>query len=362
MSKSRKGLIGYAIVAGLLIAARVALPWFVQDYVNRTLSRSPAYDGEIGDVDLHLYRGAYQIEDVHIVKTEGAVPVPLFSAPVVDLSVEWRALFHGSLVGEVHVERGSLNFVAADSAAQSQTGEQEDWADVVRELFPLRINRFVVHDSEVHFRNFSSDPQVDLYLAEVNAEASNLTNSLDLSRTLTARLEGTAVAQRSGNLKMDLDFNPYLEHATFDLNVSLTDLELTELNAFLRAYGNFDVSAGKFSAFGEFVAKEGRFEGYLKPILTDVEVFRWKTDSDNPLEFLWEGAVAVLAEVFQNQRRDQVATEIPFSGSFEDPESGLWSSILNLLRNAFVRGLLPGIEDRLSPGQMDQEGDDERQE
>src|SRR6476659_2401286 len=85
------------VLAVLLIAIRLALPHLVRNYVNRTLSMIPDYRGEVGDIDIHLWRGAYTIHDAKVVRTSGKVPVPFFSAPRVDLSVQWRELFHRAL-------------------------------------------------------------------------------------------------------------------------------------------------------------------------------------------------------------------------------------------------------------------------
>ena len=71
---------------------------------------------------LHLWRGAYQIHQVKIEKTDGKVPVPFFSAPLVDLSVEWKALFNGAFVGEIDFHRPHMNFVNGPSEASSQVG------------------------------------------------------------------------------------------------------------------------------------------------------------------------------------------------------------------------------------------------
>src|SRR6185295_5865599 len=66
-----------ALVVGV---GRAMLPRIVQDYVNRTLDRNPLYAGTIGEVRIHLWRGAYSIRDVAISKTTGNVPVPFFAA------------------------------------------------------------------------------------------------------------------------------------------------------------------------------------------------------------------------------------------------------------------------------------------
>ena len=83
------------IVIGLLLVARAILPIAIQRYVNRVLARDETYIGHVGDVDVALIRGAYQVEDVRIDKRNGKVPVPFFTSPVVDFSIQWRALFDG---------------------------------------------------------------------------------------------------------------------------------------------------------------------------------------------------------------------------------------------------------------------------
>ena len=90
------------VVVVALLVVRAMLPIWVRDYVNRKLSELEGYSGHVADVDMHLWRGAYSIHAVEIKKTTGNVPVPFFSAPVVDLSVEWKALFHGAFVGEIN--------------------------------------------------------------------------------------------------------------------------------------------------------------------------------------------------------------------------------------------------------------------
>src|SRR4051812_42921684 len=74
----RIGGVAFLFIIVLLVIGRLMLPWALRSYVNRTLDQNPLYDGKIGDIDVHLWRGAYSIQDVRLVKTTGNVPVPLF--------------------------------------------------------------------------------------------------------------------------------------------------------------------------------------------------------------------------------------------------------------------------------------------
>src|SRR5690606_25535037 len=122
------------LLLGGAIAARIALPSFVQGYVNRTLDQHPMYEGRIGDVDLHLWRGAYSIEDVRINKTAGSVPVPLFAAERVELAIEWPAVLSGSLVGRIELFAPQLNFVDDAQDSGDQTGGGGPWLGIIEDL------------------------------------------------------------------------------------------------------------------------------------------------------------------------------------------------------------------------------------
>ncbi len=66
------------VVAIALIALRVALPGLVKNYLNQQLAEMGDYQGRIADVDIALFRGAYVIRGMEIVKISEAVPVPFF--------------------------------------------------------------------------------------------------------------------------------------------------------------------------------------------------------------------------------------------------------------------------------------------
>jgi uncharacterized protein involved in outer membrane biogenesis len=85
------------IIIALVGVARLLLPSQLRKYVNRTLDRNQLYEGRIGDIEVHLFRGAYSIHDVKISQRTGNVPVPLLAAKVVDFSVQWNALIHGKM-------------------------------------------------------------------------------------------------------------------------------------------------------------------------------------------------------------------------------------------------------------------------
>ena len=61
---SRAIRITLVVLILLLVGARLAMPYAVHRYVNYKLDQLLDYDGRIGDVDIHLFRGAYSINHI----------------------------------------------------------------------------------------------------------------------------------------------------------------------------------------------------------------------------------------------------------------------------------------------------------
>lgn len=342
----RTAAVSLLVLLTVLGGARLALPSVVLRYVNRTLDQSPVYDGIVEDVTLHLWRGAYAIEGVRIVKTTGNVPVSFFAADRVDLSVEWSALWSGELVGKVVMERPELNFVDGDDDSQDQSGADGPWLEMIGDLFPFDINSASVRDGAVHFRAFQKDPQVDVHLTRVEAEVSNLTNIHEDVTPLFSTVRARAVAMDHARVEYDMVLDPLSYRPSFHLALRLLDLDVTKTNDLARAYGKFDFESGRLDLVVELDAKEGRVDGYVKPLYRDLEVMELSEDlrDRNFTWVFWEALVGGLTNVFQNQPREQLATVIPIRGDLDAPDTSVLAAVTNLLRNAFVRAYLPTLQ------------------
>src|SRR3954468_11023875 len=109
------------VLAMAFIVVHTYLAIWVRGYVNRKLSEIPGYRAHVSAVSLHLWRGAYQIHNIDIKKTSGTVPVPFFSAPLVDFSVQWHALiFERAAVGNMEIYRAQMNIVNGRSKDSRQ--------------------------------------------------------------------------------------------------------------------------------------------------------------------------------------------------------------------------------------------------
>jgi hypothetical protein len=197
---------GWLLVLLILVivlgTGRAMMPWAVRNYVNRTLDRNPLYSGKIGPVEIHLWRGAYSIRDVQLSKTTGNVPVPLFAAKRLDFALEWKALWHRKVVGRVLMEAPELNFVDAPTEDETQTGTGGPWLQMIRDLFPFKINSAIIRNGSVHFRAYQTQKPVDVYLSELEATIDNLGNIRNQTTPLVSTVTATALAMDQAKLEL----------------------------------------------------------------------------------------------------------------------------------------------------------------
>lgn len=334
------------LVVVLVAGSRPFMPWAVRWYVNRTLDQSPIYQGRIGDVDLHLYRGAYSIRDVRLVKMTGNVPVPLFAAERVEFALEWDALLKGKAVGQFIMHKPELNFVDSPDESEDQTGGGGPWLQIIRDLFPFKINRAEVRDGSVHFRAYVTDEPVDVYLSHMDASVDNLTNINDDVTPLVTTVKATALAMDQAKFEYQMKLDPFSYRPTFHMAMRLIGLDVTKINDLAIAYGSVDFHRGWFDLVVEVDAKEGQLAGYVKPLFRDLKIFSLSKDikEDNVLEFFWEALLGATAGILKNHPRDQFGTLIPFTGDVTAPNTDILATIGNVLRNAFVRAYLPRLQ------------------
>lgn len=333
------GLLGLAL---LLLVLHLTLPWLVRNYLNAHLADMGDYRGQVADVDLAWWRGAYQIDGLKIVKTNGNVPVPFLEAPLIDLAVSWHSLWYDhAVVARVTFEQPVLNFVDGPTKQNSQTGQGTDWRAQLNKLLPITLNEVRVNDGTLRFRNFASKPAVDLKATRLNASIFNLTNVADVQGRREARFEGKALLLEDAQVQSTATFDPFSDFQDFQFRLRATGIELRRLNDFASAYAKFDFNAGHGDLVIEAEAKKGQLNGYIKPLLRDVDVFNWQQDVEDKdkgfFRSVWEALVGASETVLKNQRKNQFATRVDLSGSVKQQDISAFEAFLQILRNGFVQ-------------------------
>ncbi len=328
------------LVICALTGARLYLPYWVKDYVNAQIAALDGYGGSVGDIDISLWRGAYEIHDLDIHKTKGGLKQPFVAVRTIDLSVQWAALLRGTIVAEVELNDIALTF------AKSQSGKGASWVAFVDNLTPFDINRLAVNGGKVAYVD-QSDPDVNLYLNNIQAEVTNLRNIEQKEELLPSALQVRGTSIGNGALTVNGRGNILKEPPDFDLDMKLENAALPAINKYSRKAAAIDFKSGNLSVYMELAALNGKATGYVKPIATKVDMIN-EAAENNPLNLLWQGLVAAFVTVFKNHPRDQFALRIPLEGSLENPDRDMWSGFWSIFKNAFGKAFPRNTEGNIN--------------
>lgn len=325
----RKIGIGFLLlVAAGAVFISMKLEGWVKDYVNQQINALDGYSGGIDDVDLYLWRGAYEIEGLIVEKDSGGLKEPFVTIQSIDLSIQWRALLNGKMVAEIDLYKPDVKF------AKSQTGEDTDWLSFVKSLTPFDINRFETHKGKVSYIDYVADPNIYLYVSSLNAKVTNISNVQKNKNALPSNINIYGSTIGGGKLSIEGGMNALKETPDFDLALKMENADLPYFNDYFRKYAALDFEKGDVSVFGELASVDGQVSGYIKPIATNVDLVSLKNDS-NPFNLIWESLASVFIEIFENQPKDQFALRIPINGDLSNPDQNTWLGFLSIFSNAF---------------------------
>ncbi|HEV7379508.1 MAG TPA: DUF748 domain-containing protein [Dyadobacter sp.] len=348
--KLRNGLL---IFIGLIILIRLALPYIVLRYANKTLAEMNGYYGHIEDIDLAIIRGAYKIDSIYLNKADTVTgnQTPFFSAGLIDLSIEWKALLKGSIVSQIKVDRPELTFTKDKVEPKEVVKDSADFKKVLEGFMPLDINVLTINNGVVRYKDNTSTPKVEIEANQLFLTAKNLKNSYDSSTVLPATIDMSAMIYE-GHFDVHAKLNPLGDNPTFDVSAELKNTNLVKLNDFFQAYAKIDVNDGRFGLYSEVAAKDNAFTGYVKPVINNLDILGKEDRKDNLLQKLWEAVAGGVGELFENQHKDQVATKIPFKGKLDSPSTNIWIAIGTVLQNAFIHALQPSIDNEINIGSV----------
>jgi hypothetical protein len=356
-------------VALLLVAARIAAPFVIKEVLNRKLANLPEYRGSIDDVDLSVLDSEFAVDGLRLDKRKGDPKLPFMRIERMEVDYRWDALFDGEIVADVELEEPVFNVMQAATQkkdVKDQIKKDEEGRAVTetfRTLLPTKIHHLHIRGGAVRFKDSDARPPVDLKLTQLNAYISNLSNRPARASELPTRGRISARIQKSGQLRANVGINLFAKHSTFDLDLALRGLDVRELKDFTRAYAKVDLEKGTASFFTELRAKNGRITGYFKPMFDNIEVLDSDGgDKDDPwYRKAWEGTVGAVEELFEDQKKDRAATRAPISGRVDQPGVDVLTTVIELVGNAFIRALVPGLEHSVGrdAGGGRDKGDDE---
>lgn len=344
------------VIAWLVVTAAVVLLFvrFVGSpiatrMVNKKLGALDDYTGRVERVHLSLWRATVTATDFSLSLRGQESGEPLVKIKQASLALAILPLFrgvvggHGTIDGmEIVIAKTQLDALKQDAAEKKP--DAKAWTAIVRDTFPLEITRFDAENVRVSFTDKTSTPAGTLVLDQLKLRATGISNQpkgeeLPTHVTVQGRVGGT------GSLNVDIRADASAKEPRFETRMEIRDLALVPIRDFLLSYALIDVSAGSFEVFSEISAKGGGYDGYIKPFFKDL---RFKAVPDPEKNIMQRAATRIASAVTGVLKNDQgdVATKAPFKGNFENNEVDVWTTIQNLLRNAFVQSLREGLEGR----------------
>jgi hypothetical protein len=149
----------------------------------------------------------------------------------------------------------------------------------------------------------------------------------------------------SGQTVVGANFRPETRGPDFALAAAIEHTQMPALNPLLRAYGKLDVVGGFFSVYTEMRVKNRAVQGYVKPLIRELDVYDTRQDQGkNLFQQLYEAVAGGVSQLLENFPRDEVAATAEIAGPLENPQASTWQVVVTLIQNAFFKAILPGFE------------------
>ncbi len=216
----------------------------------------------------------------------------------------------------------------------------------------IDLRTIKIRHSRLSFKNSDSDPPYELFVSDTDLTISNLSNHLAHGR---ARLDMHGKFMGSGEARIYGTFVPEGAGPEFNSNITITKTNLTSLNPLLSAEGRIDVARGYLSVYSQVDVRNGLIVGYVKPLFSDIQVYNYAKDRNKGLmQQAKNMMVGAAAHILKNRRTQKVATDVDIGGELNKPDVSTWQAFVQVVKNAFVKAILPGFDSqvgaRATPG------------
>ena len=340
----------------LLVVARMGAPYAVQYYVNQQLTQAKGITGQVGDVDLHLYRGAYSVDDIEIYSVdEQSSPQPLLAVRTLDFSLAWSALLKGNLVTNMVFSQPEVVIYDKDTSEPEQNERvknEKTWVGLANNLVVFSIDTLTVKAGKVSLINQTKKGEVPTYIANINAQIKNITNAQNLTKTLVTSVEVKGDLMGEAALSLAGKLDPFSKQANFDFNVEVQRFSVKQIQTVFNVYTPFDIEAGGIDGAVELAAKSNEVTGYAKAGVYDLSIFSWREDvekdDDGLFTIIFEGGADILSSILENDESQLVAARIPIEGTLNNTDISTFQAVVSVLRNAFFEATKMKVDDVIS--------------
>jgi Domain of Unknown Function (DUF748) len=345
-SVERKWFRLFYIFLPVVSAINTLLPFILKRMANKKLAAIEGFEGSINSISISF--SAITIHDFLLDRKdiESALQHPFISAKKLNITFDRDELWKGIFTCDLHFD--NLIFTHINNVEEFEKKDKpapKHKSNITHlNIFPFNIKKLELNKASAHFIDHTVNPSVNLRAHSIYVTGYNITN---IPGQGTATVAVLAQAYK-GLLKASATVKLHEATPSFDVNLSIDNLELKELNTFFDSYGNFDVSNGTLGLYTEIAAADGKFKGYAKPVIKNLEIVGKEDKGQRLWQTICEGAVSSAIKIFENSSEDQLATKIRVEGKFSNADVNVWYAIAQTLRNAFISSLTPSIDHEIN--------------
>lgn len=337
----------------VLILIRIALPVAGKYAVNWYLgNRITPYIGHIEDFDLSLIRGSYEFEEFVIEKQRednSKKLDPLFKADEIEVSLAWRAIFKGKVLGDLKIDEAEIVFLDSQSKDGSQSGADKDWKEVFVTLIPIDIEDLKIHDSSIAFKNYDFKKPINVYISDIELHASNINNTERKNKAIFSDLDLKAKILDKAPITVNGAFDILAKIPAYDLSMTVKDFDISEINPLLLVYGPLSFTSGTVNVYSEMATKDTRVDGYVKAFFKRLDVVAPTEKFISIKHFFYEIAAAVGNLLLRSSDKKEVAFRVPIDGPITNLSVSITDAFKSALKNAFTDDkLTEGLEKSIS--------------
>lgn len=318
------------VLVGLLVIARIVLPYVALRLINSKLAALPEFNCVVNDLDLHLLDRSFTLKNIVMTKRNGKIPVVFFTSNKILVRVEsWE---HRAT--EIVVDSCVLNMVNGKTKETSQFFVNKEWIEFAKQL-PLKPNTFEVKNGELHYIESGKYLPTDLSLKKIKIRGDNLENIIKVRDTLPSRivlnseLEGTY-------FKALIKLDKSTKNLVVKCNASHGPVKLKRVRNILKKYTMFDVQEGTLSASTHFTIRNKRIKGQLVPIIKDAVFFNEAKKKDKQFfQRLKEGFIKTGLKIFENHKTGEIKAEV----EVDSPLKKIKFDVKQIIIDAFSKSL-----------------------
>lgn len=344
-----------SILLGLLVVGWVATVVITRT-INHRLANMPEFTGHVGHLQVAWWRGGVTVRNLDLWSRGHEADGPVVVLQHGSVAITPAALLRGKLGLHAEFDGADVMMLKAgdpekpaktdaekEAQKQKRMAQVRHWQGALRDAFPLELSRLEITNSRVRFVDRTVTPNPEMAIEHLHLVMTGLGEKPKSADHLPAQAHLNGILTGNGRLVASIEADPLAAQPRFKTRAEVLGLSLPPIANFLRAYAKIEVTKGSFEVFMEATASGGHYEGYVKPFFRDLEFKPVRDEKIGAFKRLATTAASAFTSLLKNDEQ-KVATKAPFQGNFADNKVDVWTTVENLLRNAFVQSLGEGLE------------------